>query len=160
MVPGPAIGVELWITLCRQGLVCSLAIVQRRRPIHRRAQQWMAKPYACSDLHQVRVLRRRKSARFDPEPLRCTPEKCRVSHGVGRREQHELLRRLRQCGDSPQIVLTYSSIEISSGRKFKATCELRCGQAARQFQQSKRIATALRDDLVADSCIYRAVQIT
>jgi hypothetical protein len=56
-------------------------------------------------------------------------------------------------------VFRYLPIEIPSVGDFEATCQLRCVQAPRQFQQSERVAAALRDDLGTDGGIYRAVQV-
>jgi hypothetical protein len=116
----------------------------------------MAKPDGCSDVQQLRTLRGGERARVDSERLGRTPEQRRVPRRVGRRQQHQSLRRLRQCAKAPQVVVLDVTGEISRGGKFKATCELRWARAPRQLQQSERVATSLGDDPVADAVVESA----
>ena len=71
-------------------------VVRRRRPVDRRPHQRMAEPHLCADLEQPGRLRRR--GRVAPIPSRAAARQTSVgvADRLGRRQQHQAPRRLRQ----------------------------------------------------------------
>jgi hypothetical protein len=116
----------------------------------------MAEPDAGPDLQQLRILSGRECVGSDLELAPRPPDKPRVPQRVGRGEKHQLLRRLRQLADAPQVVVLDLGRKVLRGRKLEATRQLRGGHVSRQLQESERIATVLGDDAVADTIVEPA----
>src|ERR1700730_992792 len=116
----------------------------------------MANPHASADLEKLLRFSRFRCRRPDPERLSGAPEQRGVPYWVGSREEHQTLGRLGEGADACQIVVLDPARNILRLANRKATCQLCCANALRQFQQGKRVAPRLRDDPFSDPLIQSA----
>ena len=122
----------------------------------------MAEADARPDLQQLRSLGGRERAGLDAEPSARTQDQRRVTDGLGRRQQHQALRRLGQLADTPEVVVLDVLRKLTGGRKLESTGQLGSGHATGQLQQGKRVSPGLGDKPVSDAAVepagYHAAQ--
>ena len=157
-VPGAAVGIDLRIGDLRQGAVDVLPLLQRRRPVGRRAHQRMPEPHAGAEFQQAGLGCRRRRLRGDPEPLGCPPHQHRIADRLGRRELQQPPGVGRKRVQPPPEALLDPPRERHRAGEREPARQLRRRQAPRQLHQRQRVAAGLGDDLVADPRVQRPGQ--
>ena len=149
-VPGATIGIDFRIGRRRQGAVQLLSLMNRRRPVGRRAHQWMTEPHPRAELEQAGLDRRRCRLNLDSELLGCSPHEQRFADGIGRSEsQQPPGLGGKRVEPAPEALLD-SPRERQRLGESEAARQLRRRQPPRQLQQREGVAAGLGDDLVAD----------
>src|SRR5215831_1545200 len=103
----------------------------------------MAEPHARGYLEHTRAGGRLGSVPAEPECLRGAPKECGLPYGVGRREQQQSLRWLRQRGYAPTVVVLDPTGNIRCIGEGEAAREPRGIQAPWELQQSQWITARL-----------------
>ena len=106
-----------------------------------------------SDLDELGVFRRGERASVDAELLSRAPDERRVTQRLGRGQQQQLLRRVRQLTGALVVLILEMAREVCRWEKLEAACQLSRAHAPGQVEQSKRIAAGFRDDAVADAVV-------
>src|SRR4051812_33083968 len=106
-----------------------------------------------SYLDQLGVFCGGERALFDAEPVSRAPDERRVADRLGPRQEPEAPRWLRQLADPLEIVILEVAREVRHSEELEAARQLRCADAARQIEQSERVAARLGDDAVADAIV-------
>ena len=132
------------------------SVRQGRRAIRRRSDQRMAKPNLRADLQQLLAGRGLRRLPLDAERRRSAPEERGIPDRVGRRQQHQSLRRLRQCGYALSEVVLDMARKGSRAGQHEAAGELSGASTPRQLHQRQRIAARFGDQAVADTIIESA----
>ena len=116
----------------------------------------MAKPNLCADLQQLLTRRGLRRLRLDAERRRGAPEQRGIPHRVGRRQQHQSLRRFRQCGYAFSEVVLDLARKSSRVGQHEAAGQLSGALTPRQLRQGQRVAASFGDHPVADTIIETA----
>jgi len=116
----------------------------------------MAKPDLRGDLQQLLTGGGLRRLSLDAEGRRGAPEERGIPNRVGRRQQHQSLRRLRQCGYALSEVILDLARQGSRAGQLEPAGELSDAPTPRQLHQRQRIAAGLGDQPVADTIIESA----
>ncbi len=157
-VPGAAVGIDRRIGGLGQGAVHLLFLPGRRRPVGGRAHQRVPEQHPGAELGQARVGRRPRRVGADPEPPGRPPDQCRIPGRLGRRQQQQPPRRVRQRLDAPPETLLDPPRQRHRAGQPEPASQLLRGQPAWQLQQRQRVAARLGDELIADPLVQRAGQ--
>ena len=111
----------------------------------------MPEPHLGADLEQLFATRPRLPP-VGPMPsvLRGAPQERGVAGGVGGRQQHQPLGRLRQCAHPPQVVVVEMTGQGAVGGTAKPPASSASLIPLDQLQQRQRVAAGLGDDPVTD----------
>ena len=154
-VPGATIGIDFRIGGLRQGAVKLLSLLERSRPVGRRAYERMTEPHPRAELEQAGLDRRRCRLNSDSELLGCSPHQQRVADGIGRRESQQAPGLGGKRVEPAPEALLDSPRQRQRVGESEAASQLRRRQPPRQFQQRQRVAARFGDDLVADTRVKR-----
>ena len=93
---------------------------------------------------------------LDAERCRGAPEERGIPYRVGRRQQHQSLRRLRQYGYAlPEVLLDLARKSSRTGQPEPAS-QLSGASPPRQLHQGQRVTASFADQPVADTIIESA----
>jgi hypothetical protein len=110
-VPGAAVGIVLRIGDLGQGAVRLPPLPSRRKLVGRRAGQGMPEPDPGAEFRQAGLGNRRRRLHADTEARGCPPDQGRVAGRVGRGEQQQPARLVRQGCDSPPEILLDAALD-------------------------------------------------
>ena len=115
----------------------------------------MPEGHPRADRQQPLGLGRGRRLHSDPQPPGRPPDQHRVAGRVGRRDQQQPLRRLRQPPEPlPEAVLKPPQ-QPRRGRDTKRASQLPLCQPLRQLQQGQRVAARLGDEPLLDPLVQR-----
>ena len=106
-----------------------------------------------ADLEQVRLDRRRRGLRIDPEPLGRAPHEQRLAHRIGRGELQQPPGVGRERVEPPPEAVLDAAGQPDRRREREAARQLGRAHPARQLQQGERVAARLGDDPVAHALV-------
>jgi hypothetical protein len=152
-MPCPTIGISIRIGRLRQRPVRGSPLRKGRRPVYRGSDQGMPEADAGSAVDQLRVLRRSERALFDAELGSRAPDERGVPHRLGRGQQQQPLRRVRQLSGALEVVVLEVAREVCPGEDPEAARQLCCAHAPRQVEQGERVAAGFREDAIADAVV-------
>ena len=117
----------------------------------------MPEPHVGADLQQLLRIGRGRRIRSQSQRLCGTPQQRGVPGRVGRRQQHQLLGRLRQHPNPAQVVVLEPALEVARqvclGRVGEAAGQLGFAHPSGQLQQPQRVSPGLGDDPVANPLV-------
>ena len=116
----------------------------------------MTKPNLRADLQQLLAGRGLRRLSLDAERRRSAPEERGIPNRVGRRQQHQSLRRLRQCGYALSEVVLDLARKSSRAGQHEAASQLSGASTPRQLHQRQRVTASFGDQPVADTIIESA----
>jgi hypothetical protein len=106
-----------------------------------------------SDLDELRVFCRAERAPVDAERLSRAPDQRRVTQWLGRGQQQQPLRRLRQLTGALVVLLLEMARKVCRRQELEAACQLSRAHAPWQVDQSERVAPGFGDDAVAHAIV-------
>ena len=137
----------------------ALAVVRCSCAIRGGSNEWVSELHTPPDLQQPGVHRRVRRRHDQAERPRAVVEEHGVAQGIGGGGEDEKLgigwELLETSFVSP---FDFASHRLAAG-KTEPACECCRFPGAQQLQQRNRVAVALRDDLVTDGRIERAVHV-
>ena len=156
-VPGTSIRIGRGIGRLGQGAMHPLAVVAGGCAVGGGADEWVCELDAPTDVEQPCVHGRAGRSQVDAEALSCTVEQSRAAERLRGRGEHEHPRFVREEQEALGVALLDLAHHRLGVRKAEPAGDIGGPPGAWQFEQRERIAVALRDDLLADRRIQRAV---
>ena len=132
-----------------------LPVVQRGRPVGRRAHQRMPEPHPGSELEQASPGRRRRGLSRDAQPPGGAPHHRRIAGRLGRRDHQQPPGRPGQVLHPPQEAVLDPARQRQRLRQPEPARQLGRGQPPRQLQQRQRVPPRLGHDLLRHPLIQR-----
>jgi hypothetical protein len=153
-VPRAAIRIGLGIGGLGQRAVRAASLLDRCRPVDRRAHQRVPEPHPSADLEQPGRCRGRCCFRTDSELLGRAPHQHRITEWFCRRDQQQLPCPLRKRRQPLSVALLDPPRDRPRSRQPETARQLRRRQTLRQLQQRQRISPRLGDDPVEHPPIH------
>ena len=136
------------------------AVLGGGRAVSRGPDEWMGKRHAPAHLEESRVRRGAGRIHLDAERLGGPAEQQRVAEGLRGRDEDEQLSIGGQREEASEVALfDLAGYGLTIGQAEPAG-EIAGAPGARQLEERKRVAVALRDDLVAHLRVEWTVHVT
>jgi hypothetical protein len=153
-VPRAAIRIDLCIRGVGECAVDALALLRCGRAINRRPHERMPEADLRPELH-ARRRRRPCRGRLDAQLGRRVPHEQRITNRLGRRDQEQDPRRLRERREPLPEALLDATGERGAAVQAEPAGEFVRRPAARELEQCERIAARLGDDPIAHALVER-----
>ena len=149
-VPGPTVGVELWVDGCGQSRVHPAAILRESTLVDGRAHERVTERDPRLEHEQPVELGHVRGRRPDLELFGRTPQKRRVAELLGCRQQQQRLGLAGQPPHPRQEPLFQRTADRERLAQRRPARQFVVGELATEFDQRQRVPSRLRNDPLAD----------
>ena len=123
-MPGPAIGIRCRVGRVGECSVDTLAVADVGRAVDRRPDERMTEGDPIAELQEPIVFRGRGVVESDPEFACRSPQQCRVAERLGRGEDQEQPRRVRQARVAAKEAVLDAPRQRNGGGQTEAAGEV------------------------------------